>query len=129
MEIKVFYAKGIRLHLKGRSFKEAMNLVWISPAFSDYEPISILFPSTGKLLYADKPAFLNYLNAEISIDTLINLTQCDNLYRNTTDLKTDDGFVVDKGSLWKANGKELTLIDDDYEVSAQLNKLLFEIAE
>lgn len=129
MEIKVFYAKGIRLHLANRSFKEAMNLIWISPAFSDYEPVSIYFPATGKVLYADKPAFLDYLNAEISIDTLIKLTECDNMYRNTTDLKTEEGLVVDKGSLWKAIGKELTLIDDDYDVTAVLNKLLFEIAE
>ena len=60
---------------------------------------------------------------------LIELTQCDELYRNTNDITTDDGFTVDKGSLWKATDKELTLIDDDNHVTAKLNKLLFEIAE
>lgn len=129
LEINVFYAKGIRLNLKERSFKDAMNLVWVSPDFSDYEPIKIFFPSTGKILYADKQAFINYLNAEISIETLIQLTQCDNIYRNTNDIITDDRFTVEKGSLWKATDKELTLIDEDNYITAKMNKLLFEVAE
>jgi hypothetical protein len=46
------------------------------------------------------------------------------LYRNTNDILTDDHFIIDKGYLWKANGHEVTLIDDDNYATAQLNKLL-----
>ena len=88
-----------------------------------------MFTSTGKTLYADKACFHSFLENNISMQELIELTQCDELYRNTNDITTDDGFTVDKGSLWKATDKELTLIDDDNHVTAKLNKLLFEIAE
>ena len=129
ISVKVFYAKGIRLSLKNRTFNEAMIFIWQSPAFKDYEPLKIVFTSTGKTLYADKAYFHSFLENNISMQELIELTQCDELYRNTNDITTDDGFTVDKGSLWKATDKELTLIDDDNHVTAKLNKLLFEIAE
>ena len=129
ISVKVFYAKGIRLSLKNRTFNEAMIFIWQSPAFKDYEPLKIVFTSTGKTLYADKAYFHSFLENNISMQELIELTQCDELYRNTNDITTDDGFTVDKGSLWKATDKELTLIDDDNHVTAKLNKLLFEIAD
>lgn len=129
ISVKVFYAKGIRLSLKNRTFNEAMIFIWQSPAFKDYEPLKIVFTSTGKTLYADKAYFHSFLENNISMQELIELTQCDELYRNTNDITTDDGFTVDKGSLWKATDKELTLIDQENYATAKLNKLLFEIAE
>ena len=129
ISIKVFYAKGIRLSLKNRTFNEAMIFIWQSPAFKDYEPLKIVFTSTGKTLYADKAYFHSFLENNISMQELIELTQCDELYRNTNNITTDDGFTVDKGSLWKAKGKEVILIDEDNYATAKLNKLLFEIAE
>ena len=129
ISVKVFYAKGIRLSLKNRTFNEAMIFIWQSPAFKDYEPLKIVFTSTGKTLYADKAYFPSFLENNISMQELIELTQCDELYRNTNDITTDDGFTVDKGSLWKATDKELTLIDQENYATAKLNKLLFEIAD
>jgi hypothetical protein len=129
LSVKIFYAKGIRVHLKNKSFQEAMMLIFKSPAFSDYEPLKIVFTSTGKTLYADKVAFISFLNGNITMPELIELTQCDELYRNTNDISTEQGFTVDQGSLWKAKDKELTLIDDENHVTAKMNKLLFEIAE
>ena len=129
ISVKVFYAKGIRLSLKNRTFNEAMIFIWQSPAFKDYEPLKIVFTSTGKTLYADKAYFYSFLENNISMQELIELTQCDELYRNTNDITTDDGFTVDKGYLWKAKGKEVTLIDQENYATAKLNKLLFEIAE
>lgn len=129
ISVKVFYAKGISLSLKNRTFNEAMIFIWQSPAFKDYEPLKIVFTSTGKTLYADKAYFHSFLENNISMQELIELTQCDELYRNTNDITTDDGFTVDKGYLWKAKGKEVILIDEDNYATAKLNKLLFEIAE
>lgn len=129
VNIQVYYAKGIRIHLKNRTLKEALQLIFESRTFSDFEPLKIVFPETKKTLYADRQLFLNYLNAEISLETLIENTQCDELYRNTNDIVTDDLFTVEKGSLWKASGKELTLVDDDNQVNYKLIKLLFETVE
>lgn len=129
VSVKVYYAKGIRVSLKNKSFKEAMMLIWQSPTFSDFEPLKIVFTSTGKTLYADKAKFMAFVDGEISQQELIESTACDDVYRNTDDVLTDDHFIIEKGHLWKAHGKEVTLIDEDNYYTAQLNKLLFEIAE
>lgn len=127
--LKVFYGKGIRLVLKKWSFPIAMVHLFESSPFNNYDPLKIVFESTGKTLYADKTIFHSFLAGNISITELIELTQCDELYRNTNDFTTNDGFTVDQGSLWKAHDKELTLIDADNQVTAKMNKLLFEIVE
>ena len=106
-----------------------MNLIWISPAFSDYDPIKIVFDSTGKTLFAHKQYFHDFLRKEITLQKLVELTQCENIYRNTNDIISNENTTIDKGSLWKAIGKDLVLVDDDQYITAQLNKLLFEIAE
>lgn len=129
VSLKVFYAKSRILSSKNRTFKEVMVLIWQSDEFKEYEPLKIVFESTGKTLYADKAFFMSFLDGNITLPELIELTQCDDLYRNTNDINTNDGFTVDQGSLWKAHDKELTLIDDDYQVTAKMNKLLFEIVE
>ena len=129
VSVKIFYAKGIRVSLKNRSFKEAMILIWKSPAFSDYEPLKMVFNSTGKTLHMDKQAFHSFLDGNLTQQELIELTQCDDVYRNTKELLTDDEVTIDHGSLWKATDKQLILIDDDNYVTAQMNKLLFERAE
>jgi hypothetical protein len=128
VNVKVFYGKGIRVHIKNKSFEEAMNLIWVSPAFSDYEPLKIQLTSTGKILYADRQAFLNYLNQEIDIATLITQTQCEELYRNTKDYRAN-GSIIDAGSLWKLENKTLFLIDDDNVFTTKLEISIFEIAE
>jgi hypothetical protein len=129
INVKVFYAKGILVHIKNKSFKEAMNLIWVSPAFSDYEPMKVQFTSTGKILYADRQAFLHYLEGKFNLEALIQHTQCDELYRNKRDFLTESAIVIDAGSLWKAKRNELTLIDDDNIYTTDIDLTEFEIAE
>jgi hypothetical protein len=127
--LTVFYAKGIRIALKNRTFKEAMHLIWESPAFCEYDPLKMVFTTTGKVLFMDKNAFHSYLNGNLTMGELIELTECDELYRNKQDFTSENGFVVDAGALWKAHRKELTLIDDDISCSTILDLTIFEIAE
>ena len=129
VNVKVFYAKGIRLHIKNRSFKEAMILVWNSPAFSNYEPIKIQFTTTRKTLYADRQAFLHFLNDVYTLEELIEHTQCEELYRNTKDFHAPDGTVIDAGSLWKLENKIVYLIDDDNYYTTKYEISIFELAE
>lgn len=129
VSLKVFYAKGIRVSLKDKTFKEAMQLIWNSPAFCDYEPLKMVFTTTGKVLFMDRNAFHAYLEGGLTMAELIELTECDELYRNKKDFIFEDGFVVDAGSLWKAHRKELTLIDDDNNYQTALDLTIFEIAE
>ena len=122
--IKVFYAKGIRVHLKNRTFKEAMQLIWNSPAFCEHEPLKMVFTSTGKVLFMDRNAFHAYLSGNLSMQELVELTECDELYRNTQDFKG-----VETGNLWKASLNVLTLISDDEFVETHLDLKVFEVAE
>lgn len=129
VNVKVFYAKGIRVHIKNKTFMEAMILIWKSPAFSDYEPLKIQFDSTGKILYADRQAFLNYINGNVSLEELVQHTQCDELYRNTKEFKVENNLIIDAGSLWKLENKTLTLVDDDNIITTKYEISIFELAE
>ena len=72
----------------------------------------------------DKNAFHAYLSGNISQQELIELTECDELYRNT-----DEILGLDKGHLWKASKNVLTLVSDDDYIETKLDLTLFEIAE
>jgi hypothetical protein len=67
-------------------------------------------------------AFHSFLDGNLTQQELIELTQCDDLYRNTNDILTDDHIIMTKDISGKQMDQEVTLIDDD--ASAQLNKLL-----
>lgn len=123
LAIKIFYAKGIRLSMKDKTFNEAMNLIWGEPPFCEHEPLKMVFTSTGKILFMDKNAFHAYLSGNITQQELIELTECDELYRNT-----DEVLGWDKGHLWKASKNVLTLVSDDDYIETKLDLTLFEIA-
>lgn len=129
VEIKVFYAQGRVLHVKKTTFHEAMQFVWNSPAFNDYDPLKMIFTSTGKTLYMDKQAFLAYLRDDITQEELIEHTECDELFRNKKDVTLENGAIIDAGTLWKSLKNELTLIDDDNYIITKLDLTIFEIAD
>jgi hypothetical protein len=115
--------------MKNKTFKEAIQLIWQSAPFNQYDPLKMVFTSTGKVLFMDEAAFHSYLSGDLTMQELIELTECDDLYRNKFDFDIDDEFTIDAGSLWKANGKEVTLIDDDSHIKTILNLSIFEIVE
>jgi len=125
VNVKIIYAKGISLSISNRSFREAMKMVWLTDLFKEYEPLKLIFSSTGKVLYMDKSSFMAYLSNEISQEDLIKQTQCDNLYRNKIDL-TMDNQTIDAGSLWKSNQNKLHLVDSDDWLTTDLNTEIFE---
>lgn len=127
--IKVFYAKGIRVSMKNKTFREAMQLIWGNPPFCEYEPLKMVFTSTGKVLFMDKNAFHAFLSGDITQQELVELTQCDELYRNTKDFQGEGDFTIDAGHLWKLENKTLVLIDDDNVFTTKYEISIFEIAE
>ncbi len=122
--IKIFYAKGIRVSLQNRSFNQAMQLIWVAEPFCNYDPLKMVFTATGKILFMDKNAFYAYLSGNLTQQELIELTECDELYRNKIDLE-----IVETGCLWKLTDKTLTLIDEDNFVQTDLDLEVFEVAE
>jgi hypothetical protein len=127
--LTIFYAQGSRLSINDKSFKEVMQMVWKSEPFKNQDPLKTVFTTTGKTLYMDKQAFHSFLNGNLSQQELIELTECDELYRNKKDFTSENGIVIDAGSLWKAHRKELILIDDDNLFSTKMDSTIFEIAE
>ncbi|MBX9886705.1 MAG: hypothetical protein K2Y30_02070 [Flavobacteriaceae bacterium] len=124
VRIKIFYAKGIRVSMKDKTFNQAMKLIWGEPPFCNYDPLKMVFISTGKVLFMDKNAFHAYISGNITQQELIELTECDELYRNTHEV-----LGLDKGHLWKASQNILTLVSDDDYIETNLNLTLFEVVE
>jgi hypothetical protein len=124
LRIKIFYAKGIRVSMKDKTFNQAMQLIWGETPFCNYDPLKMVFTSTGKILFMDKNAFHAYISDNITQQELIELTECDELYRNTQDVEG-----LDKGYLWKASQNILTLVSDDDYIQTKLDLTLFEVVE
>lgn len=129
MNFRIIYPKGLRLSLKDKTFKEAMEMVWLSDIANHKEPLKMVFTSTGKMLFMDKNAFHAYLRGELTMPELIELTEIDELYTNKTDVVSNERIPVDAGSLWKQRQQTLILIDDDQQVTHKLNFDIFEIVE
>jgi hypothetical protein len=128
VEVKVYYAKDIRVILQGRTFKEAMKLIWNAEPFSKYTPLKMVFTATGQLLFLDKQAYSMYIKGEITQEELIQLTVCDDIYQNKTEITTPDFYTVGPGNVWKAKKKELTLINHP-EIKTPLDLEVFELIE
>lgn len=124
LRLKIFYAKGIRVSMKDKTFNQAMKLIWGQPPFCDYDPLKMVFTSTGKVLFMDKNAFHAYISGNITQQELIELTECDELYRNSQEV-----LGWEKGHLWKASQNILTLVSDDDYIQTKLDLTLFEVVE
>jgi len=129
MNYRIIYPKGLRLSLKDKTFKEAMEMVWLSDVANHKEPLKMIFTSTGKMLYMDKNAFHAYLRGELTMPELIELTEIDELYSNKVDAISNERIRIDAGSLWKLRQQTLIVIDDDLQATHKLNLDIFEIAE
>ncbi len=129
MNYRIIYPKGIRLTLKDKTFKEAMEMVWGSDIAQNSEPLKMIFTSTGKMLYMDKNAHQAFLRGEITMPELIELTEIDELYQNRVEVISNEREIVDPGSLWKLRAETLTLIDADRNITHRLNCDIFEIVE
>lgn len=129
MNFRIIYPKGLRLTLKDKTFKEAMEMVWLSDIANHKEPLKMVFTSTGKMLYMDKNAHHAFLRGDLTKPELIELTEIDELYRNKTDVISNEKITVEAGSLWKLRTQTLILVDDEQYVTHKLNVDIFEIAE
>lgn len=126
VNVKIFYGNGISLSIKNKSFRVAMDMVWLSKEFSQYEPLKLTFASTGKSLFMDKNSFMSYLDKNITQEELIELNKCDELYRNNTEIKIEN-TIIDPGSLWKSIGNEVFLISSDDWVKTKLSSEFYKI--
>lgn len=52
----------------------------------------------------------------------------DTYYRNIEDIKSDEGILIESGSLWEVVNERLVLVDDDVYASHDFDDDLFEIA-
>lgn len=127
-EVKIYYAKNIRVILQGRTFSQAMELIWQTEPFSQYSPLKMVLTATGKVLYLDKTAFSKYISGEITQQDLIGLTQCDEVYRNKHQITTSDFYTVDAGKMWKLKQKTLHLAENE-QIETPFDLQVFELVE
>ena len=127
--LKVVYPNEIRLCLSNKTFREAVDFVLNNEAFKNYSPLKMIFTSTGKILFLDANAFQSFLSGNLTMQELVELTECDEVYRNTTQVISHQQLAVESGNLWKANRGEVILVNDDQYITADLDFKIFEIAK
>lgn len=128
VDVKVYYGEGISLTLNGNSFIKSMLIAWGGVIGETQEPIKIEFLSTGKLLYAHKETFMAFLQKEISMEQLIESTNCDDVYRNVLPIYCQ-GNEVEQGYLWIRHENQMVLVDDDDYIDTSWNPEAFEVIQ
>ena len=81
-EIVYVYANGQKLTIKNKSFTESVRMVLNGKFTHNGTPIKVLFPATQKVLYFDDDYFRNFIQGSLDQPELIELTECDGLFRN-----------------------------------------------
>lgn len=125
IQLKFIFQDGSTLEVKDKSFRDAVSFVIQTKVVFDNEPFKIEFSNTAKVLYFNKSVFYAYLADELTESELLELTQCEGLYRNKTKLLTNTNDEIDKGALWMLRNKILYLIDDEDLVQSPFEESLF----
>lgn len=123
--IEFIYPTGAKLSLNDKSFREAVKFV-LNGQFIKNTPIKVVFPTTKKILYFDDDYFRSFIQENINQEELIELTQCDGLYRNKGHIYVHPYGSIEQGSLWKFQNGELYLIDKDDMVITKLDEDSFQ---
>ena len=125
VSVVVSFLQG-EMTINDRSFLEMCKTIFLSDMGTKLIPIKILFPKTGKVLYADENKFKAFINHELSCEELIAAVQCDDLFRNSEDLFIQDhGVTIEEGSLWMKRGYECILIHEDEHITHIWNESKF----
>jgi hypothetical protein len=125
--IEYIYANGEKLTVTNKSFTESVKMVLNGTFIKRGTPIKVFFPSTKKVLYFDDDYFRQYIQGNLDQQELIELTECDGLYRNKIEIETKKFPEVEQGSLWKKQNNHFILIDkDDYIEVPDEDMRLFE---
>ena len=123
--LQFIYHDGSKLSISDKSFKQAIRTV-LNEEIIKETPIKVLFPNSRKTLYFDKQLFTSYIAGEIEQSELIECTQCDGLFRNTSKLLTNTHDEIEPNSLWKKQKNVLILINDDEYITCDYVQDLFE---
>lgn len=117
VSVVVTFLQG-EMTINEKPFLEVCKTIFTSEFKKSLIPVKILFPKTGKVLYADENKFQSFINGEISTEDLINAVQCDAVVRNNEDLfMNESGVNVEAGSLWKKIGNQCVLIHEDEHIA------------
>lgn len=125
VSVVVTFLQG-EMTINEKPFLEMCKTIFTSEFKKSLIPVKILFPKTGKVLYADENKFQSFINGEISTEDLINAVQCDAVVRNNEEVFVkDSGVNVEAGSLWIKRGKDCVLIHDDEHVTSSWDENKF----
>lgn len=120
--VVVTFLQGEKVTFSDKPFLEVIQETF-SEKFEKLVPVKILFPKTGKILYADKTYCVRFLEGKTTTEELVSASQCDGLFRNKEDiLDKDYGMTIDAGSLWMKKDKVCLLINDDEYISVFYNE-------
>ena len=122
--LQFVYHDGSTLSITDKSFKQAIRTV-LNEELIKETPIKVLFPNSKKILYFDKQLFTSYIKGDIDQAELIESTQCQGLFRNTTKLLTNTQEEIEPGTLWIKRNNVLSLINDDEYITCDYVDTIF----
>ena len=124
ISLSFVYSSGFTLTANRISFKACLNLALSLPNAQDIVYVKAV--STKKTMLYDESLFSDFLKGFLSLPELIELTECDAVYRNIMNCQFKS-FNIDSGSLWVLRSGKYELVDDDQFVSVTFPDNNFEL--
>lgn len=85
------------------------------------EPMLLELAAPAKKLYY-QPGILHwYISGQSTFAEVLEALWCDGLFRNKTNLVTQNDYQIEAGNLWLRRGEELLMISDDEFVQTPFN--------
>jgi hypothetical protein len=124
LSVVVRYLDGAKMTMNGISFNQCIRKVHEDAEKNNRTPLVLTF-STGKKIYYDEEQVQNYVENNIDQLELVEATECDGIYRNTTKMKMENEEELEEGWLWTKKGDYVFLVDKDRSVYCEFDERLF----
>jgi hypothetical protein len=120
------FSESKKMYVDHLAFKTVLEHYVFTEEFTD-EPVLVVFNDAGHefTMYFDRNKYYEHFVGNMSFHQLYQETKCEGVYRNTTQLKTEDEEEIETHCLWFRRGAMMQLLDDDAFVECVYDEKLF----
>ena len=124
------FSESKKMYVENLAFKTVLEHYVFTTEFTD-EPVLMVFNDAGHefTMFFERNKYYEHFVGNMSFHQLYQLTKCEGVYRNTTQLKTEDEEEIETHRLWFRRGAMMQLLDEDLFIECVHDEKLFKKIE
>lgn len=120
------FSESKKMYVDNLTFKNVLEYYIFTEEFKD-EPVLVVFNDAGHefTMFFERNKYYEHFVGNLSFYDLYHATKCEGVYRNTTQLKTEDEEEIETHRLWHRRGAMMQLLDEDLFIECVHDEKLF----